>query len=669
MRFFDVFSRNFWTGRDTEQIVDSFDEAKQNIEEVIKPALSLSQETIDELFNTYGIAAFQVYSSLIYSQLSQRKSERLKIYRQMLAYPDISDAVDEISDAFLNNDINNRFINLVIKNNVISETRKKILISEFDKFISYFNFETNIYSYVRTFMGCGELFFENIIDKDCPEKGIIGIKEMEPDGFEFLKIPNSFENIGFIYYPRFGELNNNNTGASFGTVPLPSQFLATAANAALTPNEAIAVPMAQVTYINSNNYDVTKSIVYPVLEKIRKLYNQVTMLEDAAITYRIARSPARLVFNVNSGGMPRHRAEQEVLKLMRRFQTRKAPQSNSNDNTISNVYENNNALESYFFLKNGTDGGTDVTTLDSSVGFDQMEDIKYFKKALYNALKIPYNRVTESDVEGDVNRRTDTIGYAEYRFAKFVMRLQNNFAAGLLKAFKIHLSLTGLWNKYDLNPLDLKVNWAPPTEFELYNRLKLQQSLYDVYSSYANKDEFSKIYLMKKILNWTNEEIDENATKKIIEIINNKQVEYMGEKIVESGMMKPIEGIENVNREAMLRQIRAMFINQSPSSLERDFVLAKNDTYAIIPKLPGGTETEEEPDEAESGDSDESDTDMSGSGGGSVGGGMDMGDGEEPEDGEEEPGEGEEEMPEGGEEPELGEEPIEEPEDGEELPE
>jgi len=640
MRFYDVFSKQFWTGKNTEHVVTSFDNAGQQVEDKQDSTLTLSKDTLEELYNTYGISAFQVYASLAYSQLSQRKAERLKVYRSMGSYPDISDAIDEIADAFYNLDINERFINLEIKNELLSDTRKRILQSEFDKYISYFNFESNMYSYVRTFMTTGELFFENIINKEQPDEGIVGIKEMEPDGFEMLKLPNTFENIGFVYYPRYGELNYNNTGASFGSVPLPTQFLSTIANAALTPNEAVAVPHSQMTYINSNSYDVTKTIVYPVLEKIRKLYNQVTMLEDAAITYRIARSPSRLVFNVSSGNMPRHKAEQEVMKLMRRFETRKAPQNASgSEGSVSNVYENHNAQESYFFLKNGDDGGTEVTNLDASVGFDQMEDVKYFTKRLYNALKIPYSRVSEGDNDGEVARKSDAIGYAEYRFAKFVMRLQNNFSAGLMKGFKVHLALLGLWEKYSLSPVDIKVKWAPPTEYELYNRLKMQQSLLDVYTAYASNDEFSKTYLMKKILNWTKADIDENMFKKIIEKINSSQAEYVAGKVAETGMLTVDESIVKPDRQKMLTQLRTLFIDQSPSNLERDFELAQNDTYAaLLTQNPHNEEAENEEDSENSEGDDSENLDDGGAGGGFSTGGGPTGDGADFDEGGEELG-------------------------------
>lgn len=584
MSFYKIFSKQFWTNKNTEKIVEVFDRAEQKTQVEAGSNIDITKQSLEELFSAYGTSAFQVYSSIVYSQLSQRKTERHKIYLSMSAHPDISDAIDEIADTFYNIDTNNRFINLIIKNDELSTVQKNVLQSEFDKFINYFNFDENLYSYVRNFMTYGELFFENVIDPKHPSKGILGVKQLEASGFEFLKLPGTFQNVGFIYYPSYGQLNHNNQGSSFGTMPLPAQFLHAANKSMSNMKDAIAVPNSQITYINTNNYDASKSIVYPPLEKCRKLFNQVIMLEDAAIVYRIARSPQRLVFNVNTGNMPRHRAEQEVFKLMRRFQTRKAPVGGSGevDGAITNVYDNHNALESYFFIKSGDGGGTEVEHLDSPVGFDQMEDVKYFTKKLYNALKIPYARVEEADRE-EVTRKNEVVGFAEYRFARFVMRLQMNFAAGLLRSFKTHLVLLKIWDKYNLKPFDLQVKISPPTEYELYNRLKLQQTLYDVYSAYAGNEEFSKTYLQKKILNWSDAEIDEHAIHRAIDAILLKKQEFIESKVSETGWLPKIEEIPYVDTEDKLKLFNSLFIQALPSRLNKEINISKNETFKFFP--------------------------------------------------------------------------------------
>jgi len=470
--------------------------------------VKLDAETLQELYGSMGANAFQVYSTFVYSELSQKKNERLKVYRQMANYPDISDALDDVADAFLNYDENSRFVKLNVRNDhKLNESMKNALNEEFNRFMALFNFEENSYSYVRNFMTHGEVAFENIIDNAQPELGILKVKELQVDAYEFLRLPNSNVNVGLLYFPALGVFSvQSNTGASFGNVPYDPLYIN--ARGGQSQNDSIPLPFPQVTYINTGNYNVIRSMVYPSLEKIRKVYNQLIMLEDMLVVYRLARSPERYLFNVSTGNLPRHKAEQEVFKLMRRFQTRKSSTMNGNG-SISNSYDAHNALESYFFIKPDGSEGTTVDTLGKTVTFGEIDDIKYFKKQLYIGLKIPYNRVEEPAVE--VNRKDESIGYDEYRFAKFVMRIQNNFASGLLKSFTTHLKLTKMWEQYELDETDLLVQFVAPLAYEMYSKQKVLAIMIENYGSFANNDELSKELLQKRYLNWTDEEIRENV--------------------------------------------------------------------------------------------------------------------------------------------------------------
>ena len=163
---------------------------------------------------------------------------------------------------------------------------------------------------------------------------------------------------------------------------------------------------------------------------------------------------------------------------------------------------------SFWFPKPEGSEGTTVTTVGGDVNWTELPDLEYFLKKLYISLKVPFDRFKDPKVKID---KGDNITAEEYRFAKFIMRLQDRFSIGLGKAFITHLKLKGIWDRYKMSPTDLKVELTPPASFDLYESQRLLKIKFENYGIMTNEHpEISKELAMKKCLGYSDADIDEN---------------------------------------------------------------------------------------------------------------------------------------------------------------
>jgi len=491
----------------------------------LNPVLPEKEDDYGDLrsFSPYQLlnAAYNV----MYENIDTNKGKRLKTYRQMATYPEISDAFDEISDSLLNTDENGDFIHLRFSKFVnLKDDIKDALGKEFTKFVALFDFRQNFYSYSQEFLTDGELAFENIINPNKLHLGIVGVRQILNEAYEFLREKNKTDNIGLLFDPtKMTNDFSDTTKAVFGKIQMPNFYNSTFAGGNNSDiGKSVPLPWTQVTYINTGNFNPERTYVFSILEKIRKVYIQLAMMEDAAIVYRLARSPTRLMFNIATGKLSKAQAEQELMKLMTRFQTRKGSSIGANGQ-IYNRYDGQTALESYFFLKpEGTEGST-VTKLDGSCNFGEMGDVDYFVKKLYIGLKVPFSRVNKPDTQ--MLRESKAISYEEYRFAKFLIRLQNAFSSGLMQSFKTHLILTGYWEKFKLKDRDIFIEFQQPANYELYQEQELVAIKAGNYNAFERQEEFSREQLMRKYLKYSDEDIKTNRNGILSEAIFKKAIE------------------------------------------------------------------------------------------------------------------------------------------------
>jgi len=271
-----------------------------------------------------------------------------------------------------------------------------------------------------------------------------------------------------------------------------------------TPTTEELVPMQkqQVVYIHSGVWDRDRLFKVPYLEKSKRAYLQLSMIEDAIVIYRLVRAPERLKFKIYTGNAPPAQAEQIVQQAMRKFWEKRTPGQGG----FKNVYDPQSMLDSYWFARSSGGEGSDVETVPAGQNLGQLDDLNYFVKKLYRSMKIPLNRMNPETTMRDGKEITAE----ELSMAQFIMRIQRQFAEGIKQGFITHLKLRGLWKLYKIREFDFQPEFNAPRNFKMMRDLQYLELLYKTYGDISGNANISPTLLMMDVLKWTPEKILEN---------------------------------------------------------------------------------------------------------------------------------------------------------------
>jgi hypothetical protein len=433
--------------------------------------------------------ADRAYNQLMYAHLDVDKGRRLRDYRVMAAFAEVSDALDEICDEFLCEDEMGNIINLNFRDVFDYDPLViKQLHEEFKKFINIFELKEKGWEYLRYLLIDGELYFENIIHKDYPESGILGA----------INIPTH------IIDPVYDNYQNMSIKAFLLRKLKHHKDEREAPTAMVKDKDFIPLDRNQITYINSGTWNEDKTFRVPFIENARRAYRQLTLIEDSIISYRLVRAPERLVFNVDVGNMSPPKAESYMRKLMQNYWSKKT--FNLDENQRVNTFNPQSILDAFWFPKREGSNGTSVDSLPGGQNLGELQDLVYFVKKLYKALKVPTNRAElESSYQADANVLRE-----ELKFANFIVRLQAKFAKGLKESFVTHLKLKNLWKNFELRENAFDLTFTPPRNYYELRKQQILDLKLNNFNSITQNESISKGYAQKIFLGWNDEQVKAN---------------------------------------------------------------------------------------------------------------------------------------------------------------
>ena len=438
-------------------------------------------------FNNTGTGQIAVdgnYNSLVYANVEENKSGRMRDYRIMAAFSEISDALDEICDECVNRSEDGDIVNLTFRNTDLDEEKQQTVKDEFEKYIDYFNLEKKGFEYFRQLLIEGEIYFEHIIHQGYTDDGILGAVLLPSDLID--PIYDNIQNMiikGYILRKPIFDPNKPEKIEKFDFIPMDEN---------------------QVSYINSGIWNQDKTFRLPFIENARRAYRQLSLVEDAIVIYRLVRAPERLVFNVDVGNMAPPKAEAYLRKLIQEYWSKKTFDVNQSGQVQK--LNPQSMLDSFWFAKRAGSEGTSVTQLQGGANLGELADLMYFVNKLYKALKVPLNRLNPESQFAD----GENILREELKFAKFIIRLQQQFASGLKNGFITHLKLKGLYDNYDLKPTNIHLEFNVPTNFyELRESQKLELKATN-FNSLANNEFVAATYAQKRYLGWNDVDIKAN---------------------------------------------------------------------------------------------------------------------------------------------------------------
>tara|TARA_R110002167_G_scaffold67992_2_gene192084 strand:- start:4032 stop:5816 length:1785 start_codon:yes stop_codon:yes gene_type:complete len=447
-------------------------------------ALAKASVTSSNPYNNIPIGDFGKdgsFQDVMYASLDSNKGGRMRDYRVMAAYSEVSDALDEICDECVNVDENGRAVQIHYENIDLTVDNKKGLDAEFDKYIDFFELRSKGWQYFRQLLVEGEVFFELILHEDYTHEGVLGLMNIPAEIVD--PVYNNIQNMlvkGYIY---------------------KKPIFSTTQPEKIEKTEMIPMEQNQLIYANSGVYNDTKDFVVPFLENARRPYRQLSLIEDAIVIYRLVRAPERLVFNVDVGNMAPPKAEAYLRKLIQNYWSKKT--FDNDQGSVVNKFNPQSMLDAFWFAKRQGSEGTSVTQLPGGANLGELADLMYFIKKLYRSLKVPATRIDPEDRTVDPS----SILREELKFAKFIIRQQQRFATAVKRGFITHLKLKGLWDELELGETNVEIIFNPPTNyFEMRESQKLELKAGN-FNTLASNEFISVTYAQKKYLGWKDRDI------------------------------------------------------------------------------------------------------------------------------------------------------------------
>jgi hypothetical protein len=413
-------------------------------------------------------------------------------YREMSMHPEIEQAVEDICNESIILSESRRFpVSVVLDYAKISDSAKESIQKEFSYILRLLDFNNKGYEVFRRWYIDGKGYFHMIVNPNQPRKGII---EMRPiDAAKIKKIAKVEKKTD----PKTGAKTIKGVKEVYIYREKP------------TESTAIEIAPEAINYFPSGLFDPSRTRAVSYLQKAIKPLNQLRMVEDATVIYRLSRAPERRIFYVDVGSLPKNKAEQYVKGLMNRYRNKLVYDANTGELRDDRNFMN--MLEDYWFPRREGGKGTEVSTLDGGQNLGEMEDVLYFEKKLYKSLNIPISRL-EADNGFNMGRASE-ISRDELNFQKFIDRLRAKFNLLFMNALRVQCLLKGIVSDVEWYRIqqDIRFEYVSDSYFteskeneSIQERLNILRDINDSVGDY-----YSREWVRKNVLRQTDQEISE----------------------------------------------------------------------------------------------------------------------------------------------------------------
>ena len=435
----------------------------------------------------------------------------IKRYREMALHPECDSAIEDIVNEAIVSDTNDTPIEIELSNLNASDGIKKKIRQEFKYILSLLDFDKKSHEIYRNWYIDGRLYYHKIIDLKNPHEGIQELRYIDPMKMRYVRQQKKSEKDK----NRLSNINSDNP-MDFEFPQIEEYFVyspkltyPTGNPSSMGGSQGIKMSKDSITYCTSGLVDRNKGSTLSYLHKAIKSLNQLRMIEDSLVIYRLSRAPERRIFYIDVGNLPKVKAEQYLRDVMMRYRNKLVYDANTGE--IRDDKKFMAMLEDFWLPRREGGRGTEISTLPGGQNLGEITDIEYFKKKLYRSLNVPPSRM---DGEGGFNLgRSSEILRDEVKFSKFVSRLRKRFSYMFHDMLKTQLILKNIITPQDWDIMEEHIQYdflydnhfAELKDAELLNeRLNMVQ----VAEPYVGK-YFSQDYLRRKILRQTDEEIIE----------------------------------------------------------------------------------------------------------------------------------------------------------------
>ena len=422
-------------------------------------------------------------------------------YRAAAEQPECDSAIDDIVDEAICSGVIGAPVKLDLDNLSYEDDIKEKIQNEFDHIVKLLKFNENGADLFRRWYIDGKIYFHIVVDSEDPKSGIQDLRFVDP-----------------IHMKKIRELSTETDPLTGVTVQETEEeyFIfneedTAYQSASLTgqPQMGLKVASEAIVYVTSGIMDSTREKVLSYLHKSVKLVNQLRMLEDALVIYRISRAPERRIFYIDVGNLPKGKAEEYVRNMMSQYRNKIVYDATTGE--VRDDRRHKSMLEDFWLPRREGGRGTEITTLPGGDNLGEIEDILFFQKKLYKSLNVPLSRL-ESDTGFNVGRATE-INREEVKFQKFIDRLRNRFSYVFLDALETQLILKGIIAEEDWDSMkeDISIDYVKDNYFAELKEFEIMKDRVDMVGQIeplVEQGYYSKEWIRKNILQQTDEEID-----------------------------------------------------------------------------------------------------------------------------------------------------------------
>ena len=414
-------------------------------------------------------------------------------YRDISSQPECDAAIEDIINESIVGDHDESPVNIILDELEISDKIKDTIKFEFDELLKLLNFNAYAHDIYRKWYVDGRLPYHIIIDSKNPKKGIQELRYIDPTKLKKVK--------------EIEEKTDPKTGAKI--IVKQDEFFVFEDKQMIGNEQGVKIYPEAIAYCTSGIMDPKRKKILSYLHKALKPVNQLRMMEDSLVIYRISRAPERRIFYIDVGNLPKGKAEEYLRGIMNQYRNKLVYDAKTGD--IKDDRKHMSMLEDFFLPRREGGRGTEITTLPGGENLGQIDDIIYFQKKLYKSLNVPVNRL-EQEAQYSLGRSTE-ITRDEVKFKKFIDRLRKRFSDLFMQLLKTQLLLKGIITESDWK------EWKESIAFNFiednyFSELKQSEMLRERFDMLSMLDEYvgkyiSNEWIRKNVLRQTDDEIEE----------------------------------------------------------------------------------------------------------------------------------------------------------------
>ena len=438
------------------------------------------------------------------------EADLIRRYREVAIQPECDQAIEDIINEAIVVDDNKETVRLNMNKVPFSDKIKKTIDDEFNNILSLIEFEQKGHDIFRRWYVDGRIVYHKVIDPKDIKLGITELRYIDPRKIKKVRKPKEDPSKNFA--PRDA---NKPEVVEFEEFFIYNEK-GIAQGGSIAATQGLQISKDAIAFCPSGQIDQQKNMILSHLHKATKPVNQLRMIEDSVVIYRISRAPERRIFYIDVGNLPKLKAEAYLKDVMNRYRNKLVYDASTGEIRDDRQYMS--MLEDFWLPRREGGRGTEITTLPGGSNLGEIDDIKYFQKKLYQSLNVPSSRL---EAEGSFNMgRATEINRDELKFSKFVQRLRNRFNALFHDLLKTQLILKGIITIEDWdNTLARTIRYdyvndgyyAEIKESEMFKDRMLVMA--DMKSNEMVGSYYSKDYVMKNILKMTDIQIIEEQEK------------------------------------------------------------------------------------------------------------------------------------------------------------